>query len=590
MYLKNRQEKMGTEQQDNSKIKTYFLLEWKTLLLVGISGILYNIGMTAGPYFEGQLAQRLFDVLQGKKTLNDMLSLALVYLAVIAFVQAMRYVKRFYVRRFANNTGRNMRHILYNSLVHKSKAEYEKQSVGAVMTRAMTDVDACVEGMRKATTEVFDTGVVLVAYLVMLFYYDWRLALLASAFTPAAYVCAGRLKKLVYRYNSAYKQSEGRLNDATMDRISHALIYRVFGREENRNRAYDSCLADYERKACFANIWENSLQPIYNMISMTGVIFILYFGGRNVMGTGWTGWNIAAFTTFLSCFTKMALKSSKAAKLFNAVQKAQVSWKRIKPLMQPEQTEDTATEIDFSKPVSLQVSHLSFAYDGDRKVVHDLSFEAQPGEIIGITGVVASGKSTLGRLFLGEGAYKGSILVGGRELSGLTPYEHSRTVTYMGHQPELMSDTIAENISLGDPEPVKPALEAVCLLQETEEMERKEATPVGNGGVQLSGGQQARTALARALYHAGNVLVLDDPFASVDLATETQILQNMKELTKDKTVLLFSHRLTHFPEFSQVIWMDENGEEAGTHRSLMEDNAAYAALYRAQTERRQPHA
>lgn len=158
------------------RILSYFKLELWPLTLVTISGVLYNIGMVAGPYFEGRLAQCLFDIMKGNQVLSAMVSLAITYLAVILFVQLMRCIKRFYIRRFANDTSRNMRHMLYNSLVNMNNEELERESLGTVMTKTVADVDACVEGMRKFTTEVFDTGVVLVAYLAMLFFYDWRLA------------------------------------------------------------------------------------------------------------------------------------------------------------------------------------------------------------------------------------------------------------------------------------------------------------------------------------------------------------------------------------------------------------------------------
>lgn len=177
-----KQEKEIRKVEKPDRVRSYFALEAYPLFMVTLSGIIYNIGMTAGPYFEGKLAQRLFDILNGSKTAKDMAGLALIYLFVIFIVQGARCIKRFYVRRFANDTGRNMRHMLYNSLVHKSKAELETESVGAVMTKAVADVDACVEGMRKFTTEIFDTGVVLAAYLAMLFYYDWKLTLISCIF------------------------------------------------------------------------------------------------------------------------------------------------------------------------------------------------------------------------------------------------------------------------------------------------------------------------------------------------------------------------------------------------------------------------
>ncbi|MFA6937692.1 MAG: ABC transporter ATP-binding protein [Treponema sp.] len=563
------------------KVISYFKAEWLPLTLVTISGIVYNVGMVAGPYFEGQLAQCLFDIINKKKTFSSMLSLAIIYLVVILLVQLNRCVKRFYVRRFANNTSKNMRHIIYNSLVNMSHSDLQKENLGSVMTKAVSDVDSCVEGMRKFTTEVFDTGVVLVSYLVMLFYYDWRLALVSCAFTPIAYLIAEKLKTFVARYNSEYKKSAGRLNNTTMDRVSNALTYRVYGCDKNRNENYESYLSDYEKKSVKANILESTMQPLYNVISMCGVIFILYIGARNVMGNGWTAWNIASFTTFLSCFTKMAFKSSKAAKLFNAVQKAQVSWKRIKPFMKECTKPNTSTQIDFTKPVEVKVQNLSIKSDS-KTILKNISFTANEGTIIGVTGSVGSGKSLLGKTFIGEVPYSGSILINGKEVNELTPFEKSSYVTYMGHEPELMSDSVEENIKLGGTKDISEYLKDVCLFEEVEEMPLKEKTFVGSGGVELSGGQQSRLSLARTLYNAKDILILDDPFSAVDKNTEEQIFSNLKKLSTNKIIILISHRLAMFPKMDNVLFLEKGTALFSTHENFIMQNKNYEKLYKTQ--------
>ena len=128
-----------------------------------------------------------------------MATLVLAYLFVTLVVQGARFIKRFYVRRFANNINRRMKGILYANLVRESRTSLEKEGAGELMTKAISDVDDCVEGMRKFTTEVFDTGVVMVSYAVMLLIYDWHLALLSLLFTPISYFCAAKMKKPVQR-------------------------------------------------------------------------------------------------------------------------------------------------------------------------------------------------------------------------------------------------------------------------------------------------------------------------------------------------------------------------------------------------------
>jgi len=557
------------------RILSYFKEEWKVLLIITVSGVIYNLGLLLGPWFEGKMAGCLIDILAKNAVYKDMLILVIAYVISIGVVQVSRYIKRFYVRRFANNVNRRMKKILYGTLVLKSRTELEGEGMGDIMTKAILDVDDCAEGMRKFTTEIFDTGVALAAYAGMLLVYDVRLAFIAMIFPPISYIIAEKMKVIVQKTGSAYKKQSGILSNATLDRASNAITYRVYGREVNRKNAYEDNLAEYEKSAIYANIWNSSLTPLYRIISMMGILFILYFGSRNVLGTGWKPWDIAAFTTFLACFIKLSDKSSKAAKLFNAVHKAQVSWKRIKPLMVI-QAKDTDCKNQTSG--RLEVQNLSFTYPDGKNVYNGISFTAEPGQIIGVTGPVASGKSTFGRTFLCEYPYEGSIMYNGCELRNATDNERTGIISYLGHDPELFNDSIKNNILLGDNKDVNEYLKAVCIDKEVEAMEQGADTIIGSGGVRLSGGQAQRIALARTLCHKKPVFILDDPFSALDKNTEEQIYNNLRKMTEGSIVIILSHRLYMFPKLDKVIWLDEGSARVGTHDELMLECMAYRQL------------
>ena len=558
------------------QIGYYFRKEKWLLLVVAVTGILYNAGMVAGPWFEGQMVQYLCDILGGNRQATEMVTLAACYALTILFVQFMRYLKRLYVRKFANHISKSMKMTLYRNLLHRKREDLE--GAGSMMTKIISDADACVEGMRKFTTEVFDTGVVMIAYLFMLLSYDWKLTLLSMLFPPIAYFLAEQLKAVVTKNVAQSRESSARLNAATLERVINALTYRVYGQETNRNGAYEKNLTDYEKKAVRANIWENAMQPIYQVISMLGAIVIIWFGGKNVFGTGWSAWNIAAFTTFFSCYQKLAVKSSKAAKLFNAVQKAQVSWKRIKPYLA---TVEEEPERSIAAGSALSVQSVTFAYPGQQALFTNVTFAAKPGEIVGLTGKIACGKSTLGKLLTGELPYQGEIVLGEVRFSNQGGrYENG--VGYLGHRPELFSGTIEENICMGKPGDIGPVLRAVCIDREVEEFPDGIHTVIGSGGVRLSGGQQARIALARTLYHKKPLMVLDDPFSAVDMETETRIFANLRVLAKDSVLLLISHRLSLFPQMDQVLWLEDGTVTAASHRELIQKNAHYRTLCEAQ--------
>lgn len=250
-------------------------------------------------------------------------------------------------------------------------------------------------------------------------------------------------------------------------------------------------------------------------------------------------------------------------------------------MKQPEQL----APLRIPEPADVTLENLSFAYGGE-PVFTGLSLTARPGEIIGITGPVACGKSTLGRFFLCEAPYGGSARFGGTEFSALTPRQISATVGYLGHDPELSADTVQNNVLCGSEQEAEPYLAEAALDDEVCRMEQGLETVIGPGGTRLSGGQAQRLALARTLAHPRPVLVLDDPFSALDRNTEDIVFRNLQEYAKDKVVFLISHRLYHFPQMQQVIFMDGGKTTVGTHAELMAAEPVYHQLYESQTSQK----
>ena len=579
MFPKRKYPLMNSPSFDPQNISSYFKAEWRPLLLVTISGLIYNIGLSLIPWLEGKLAQCLADILGGKQTASAMVLLASLYLAANLMVQGARFIKRFYVRRFANHLNRRMKGILYANLICQNKSSLIKAGAGEWMTKAISDVEDCVEGMRKFTTELFDTGIALAGYIVLLFIFDWRLTLLCLAFTPISYIGAAMMKQPVQQASMAHKKASAALAAATLDRAEHAVTYRVYGCEKAREGLYEEALTCYEKASIKSQIYQTALTPLYLAASSLGILFILYFGVQNVQGSGESSWDIATFTAFLSCFGRLTLKSAKVAKLFNAVQKAEVSWQRIRPLMHAPAHEPP---LPARPPMDITLKDVSFAYE-DAPLFSGLSFTAHPGDIIGVTGAIASGKSTLGRLFLHEAPYEGSIRLGNRELSDLSAREIAATVGYLGHDPELFQDSVRDNILCASEGDAHPWLALTDFLQEVLAMEQKEDTVIGPSGVRLSGGQAERLALARTLAHPRPLLILDDPFSALDRKTEDKLFAKLQLYGKDKIILLISHRLYHFPAMKEIIFLEKGKMTIAPHETLLAENTAYRTLYEDQT-------
>lgn len=201
------------------------------------------------------------------------------------------------------------------------------------------------------------------------------------------------------------------------------------------------------------------------------------------------------------------------------------------------------TKAKLQQPVSvlvnttLTVDNLGFCYPlSKNNIFENISFKGNSGEIIGVTGSISSGKSTLDISLLGLYPYIGNIKIDGKELKNYSEYARSQMISYLGHKPQLLSDSIYNNITLGNGQDISSVLKDVCFETDLSSMPLSGNTLVGNSGIRLSGGQQARISLARTLLTKSKIIILDDPFSAIDMKTEEKIIKNLKNNYKDYLV------------------------------------------------------
>lgn len=556
------------------------------MIMISISGILYNLGMLANPYFEGLLV----DTISSPDTsLRQFLLLILIFVITILAVQIFRAIKRYLVRRFNNNTVTTIRKTLYNNLMNESLLQLQNENMGQLLTRLQSDCFQTCEGLRKLTTEIFDTVFLFLFYIMYLCFYSVKMTLFALIPVFFAILFAFLMRKKIYQANVAAKKANARLSNETYSLFDHALLFRLYSRDEENLKRYDDVLKDYEKKNVHSELLSEMYVPISNVISLLGLLPIIYLGSAAVIDSASFSlsipyvmngnWTIGALTTYVTTFVLLSSKASHTANLFSSIEKGLSSWKRIKPYIKPYQ--------EYPKKEILQGDSLvlkNFSIHTDERVLfHDLNLTCRKGEVVALTGMVASGKSYFGKVFLDEVPYSGSAVLFGKEVRDFTRGEIKGNVTYMGHRCELVSDTIKDNIAYGEEKDVKPYLDMVDFNKDMESMGQKEETLVGNEGVKLSGGQQERIALARTFYHKKGLVILDDPFASVDIKTEHTIMNSLRKEAEDSIILFFSHRLSYFPYCDKIIVINDDGSlSTGTHESLLKDNKTYQELYQLQ--------
>ena len=563
-----------------NRLGSYWLAEWPLCIAITLSGILYNCGMLAFPFFQGVLIDGITSKSEG-----NILRASLLYVATVLFVQIIRSVKRYTVRLFANRISSVMRFNIYDNLLHKDEKELENVAVSSLLTRCFSDCDQCVEGMRKLTTEIFDTGVLFLVYIVYLFLFDYKMTLYALIPIALSITFAFLFKKKIFTYSQESRKSNAKLVGKTYDMFDNALLYRTYSRNDDFLKDYDKALAEYQKDNYRTLALSDTMIPICDMIALFGLVFVIHFGSGYVINQDslfaplpfmQQTWTIGALTTYITTFVLLSTKASHIAKLFSSIEKGLASWKRISTVIEPISDFKEKEEV---KGDSLDISHLVLKTD-TRTLIDDLSLSLHKGEILGVTGEIASGKSAFGKIFLSHIPYSGEVILFDKEMREYTKEEIKGTVVYMGHRSQLLTMSIKDNVLYGKEDDVRKYLTEVSFDKDLESMNEKENTVIGNEGVILSGGQQERIALARTLAHKKPLIVLDDPFASVDKMTEKEIISHIKEISKDSIVILISHRLSIFPELDHVLVLHGDGTYSlNSHEVLMKEDKTYQHLY-----------
>ena len=551
------------------QLKSYWLKEWKVVLIATISGCLFNGGLPLIAIYQGYL----IDEFVRNVGFTQLLSAFSQLLLVVLLLQIARIIKRYAVRLFANKTIATMRLMIFNKMLHLDITESFEDSTGDWMNKTITDVELCVEGMRKGTTEVFDTGVLIISYVLAMMVQDMKLTLVVIIFIPITLFLAQGLKNKIVLYTRASRDLSTQLTSLTYESIDHALLFKLHGLSKNLRIPYLKTLNEHATCSFKADLMQNALYPLYNALSLIGIVGVFVMGGQKVIDGVWS---LGSFTAYLLIFNALSVKASKAAKLFNSFQMASVSWERIKPHFS-EFEEFNSNKTLTHESVSLQLKNVDFSYN--TPLIKDLSLQITSGCFIGICGPIASGKTTLGLGLLNLVPYTGQILLNNKELSTYSSTELISFIAYCGHQPQLFNDTIRNNITFGEDKSIDSVLQDVCLDEEIKARCDGVNTLIGSGGCTLSGGQQSRIALARALYTNCPILILDDPCSSLDLATEYKIIQNLKRHYSNRIILYISHRLQYFNEMDSVLILHQDGTSTfAPHELLIKENKDYQEL------------
>jgi ABC-type multidrug transport system fused ATPase/permease subunit len=593
-----------------------YLRQVAGLLAIGsLGGLVMNTVVVLPPILLGRAIDTAIAWGEGQATNQDVWRAGLAYVAAMAFYQAARLVKRWGLRIANQRIMASVRADALRGVLGWPMERLHQTPIGDLMARIIGDVEVFGRGVRELTTETWDTVLFSISLIVAMMFYDARLTLLALLPVPLGMLLARASGRWVSARTTAARESSADLTAFLQEHLAGLRVVRLFGRID----ATVDGAAALSRRLAGANLdtirLHSGLQPVYRLIMISGVVLVIWLAGAQVVAGAMT---LGAFVAYLDLYTRFVGRGHRVPQLFNSVQSAAAANVRLEPLLAPPISRPLTLLSTLwpnhvpgigqpvpplptqpPGPAEVLVQQVTFRFPGnDTPVLRDLSLEVQPGAFVAVTGPVGSGKSALARVLLGIYPLDaGRVLLDGRSLDSLSQAERAARIGYLPQNPVLFSGTIRQNLWLDRPGAVGGIAEGpeqlvglAALQDDVSSFPAGLGTEIGERGVRLSGGQRQRIALARALGAGPGLLVLDDPFSSVDVDTEAQIITGLRQTfgpaasaARRATVIFFSHRLAAFPLADLVIVLDQGRiAQLGSHRVLLAADGLYARIFRAQ--------
>jgi ATP-binding cassette subfamily B protein len=370
------------------------------------------------------------------------------------------------------------------------------------------------------------------------------------------------------------------------ENLSGIKVIKAYVREKSEINSFAEESLDYQKKNMSLALVQSFSFPMMFLLTGISVVIVLFVGGNKVINGSLTLGELTAFIIYLGLLTWPIIAFGW---IINLTQRANASMMRLCKVFDSEpeinDTELTDNNIQTIKG-SIEFNNLSFRYSSELPyVLKNLNLKIKEGETVGLIGHTGSGKSTLVNLIprLFE-CSEGEILVDGINIKKIPIKKLRTSIGYVPQETFLFSDTIENNISYGAETMDKDSIIVVSkisqIYQEIDTFPKRFETILGERGINLSGGQKQRTSIARAIAINPRILILDDAFSAVDTYTEEEILKALKDVMKQRTTILISHRVSTLKNSDRIVVL-KNGSiaEEGTHESLIQQEGIYADIY-----------
>ena len=474
---------------------------------------------------------------------------------------------------------------LYAYILRLRTSFFNQTPIGRLVTRNISDTETLANVFRDGIAALMSELLQMLLMMGLMFYLNWRLALLSLAMVPAILVITYVFKEKIKHVFEALRNAVSRLNSFVQERIIGMSIVQIFGREQHELEQFKA-LNKAHRDAGIKSVqYYSRYFPFINLLNSVSISFLIWYGAKDVLhGTVSLG-ELVAFLMYINLFFRPL---HLIADRFSTLQMGLVSTERMMRLLNNgEQVDNTGTYAPQQLRGDITFQNVWFAYDDDHYVLKNVSFHLEAQKSLAIVGATGAGKSTLINLI--DRFYdiqKGVISIDGTDIKSYELQNLRKRVGLVLQDVFLFSGSIHDNITLGNPgisrEQVIEATRLIGLHDFISVLPGGYDYNVMERGMTLSMGQRQLLSFARMLVYDPAILILDEATASLDTESERLIQKAMAILMQNRTSILIAHRLATIQQADKILVLNQGElQEEGTHTSLLAQGGYYAALHQA---------
>ena len=537
------------------------------------------------PRYMGQAVDEVKEMFEsGTFTQDGILTIVLIILGLSAIRGVLSFFQTYLGEALSQMVSYDIRNSMYNHVQHMSFGFHDRYHTGALMSRAITDVEniRMFINMGLVRTPYFLALFVVVG--AILFIKDWRLGLISASFMPVVMIYSAMIRLKMRNIWLIVQEKMAEMSTVLQENFTGIRVVKAFAAESHEESKFERRNQEVAEHYIEAEKMRASSTSFMLFTFLLAMGLILFFGGRRVIGGEMTVGELAEFIFYLQM---LQMPVRMAGWLVNSYARAASAGQRLFEILDaksPVQEEENARELRRPRG-RVRFHNVTFSYDHTRRVLRGVNLDAQPGEVVALLGPPGSGKTSVVNLIPRfYDATGGWISIDGSDIRNVTLESLRRNIGIVQQDVFLFTTSIRENIAYGNVDATQEMIEQAAKIAQMHEFIESLPdgydTHVGERGSTLSGGQRQRMSIARAVLLDPPVLILDDSTSSVDAQTESQIRMAMESVMEGRTTFVIAHRLSTVHRADKIIVMkDGQIAEQGTHEELVDYNGLYREIY-----------